>query len=144
MIAETMALSVFANGVYDFIKTGLQLNAGNLRAYFTNQQQPITEQYAQQIIDNIEADNLVQKINNGEITQNNIEQHITNSSVWKTHIDNSTHIQGDMISGDKVIGDKIQGDKLTDHARKISVDGNYIESQTNIIHKHNGTTEKKP
>lgn len=132
MVVEALALGVLGNGVYDFIKMGLQLNAANLRAYFTNQQQPITEQYAQQIIDNIKADNLVQKINNGEITQNTIERHIKNTAIWKELIDQSVNITATNSNVHTGSGNIHNGDVINTGG------GTYIKEQ----HNHS-TTEKK-
>lgn len=121
MIGEAITLSVLSSGIYDLIKAGVELTTAKVQAHFANQGVAASKEQAEQIINKIEADNLVQNINNGEVSRDNIESHFISNETWQSVVNNinnhnktvtnTTHITdsnvhsgtGDIVGGDKVI-----------------------------------------
>lgn len=88
MIGEAITLGVLSSSIYDLIKAGVGLTTAKVQAHFANQGVAVSEEQAEQIINKIEADNLVQNINNGEVSRDNIESHFTSNETWQSVVNN--------------------------------------------------------
>ncbi|MGB3109397.1 MAG: hypothetical protein WBB40_02295 [Psychrobacter alimentarius] len=147
MIMESIAVSVCANWVYEFLKLALPLSPSNVVAYFANNQITLTELQAEQLTNVMEHDNLelkaeqlsekdfIKELENNEQFQQFVES--INQTVINNNTDNRIQINGDnsSISTD-------EGDFLKDSSRKIEAKGNYTEDNS-VTNNYTATNNEK-
>lgn len=147
MIVESIAVSVCANWIYEFLKLALPLSPNNVVAYFANNQITLTELQAKQLTDVIEHNNLelkaeqlngenfVKELENNENFQQFIED--INQTIMNNNNDNRVQINGDNNSVNTG-----EGDFLKDSSRKIEAAGNYTEDNR-VTNNYAATNNQK-
>lgn len=144
---ESIAVSVCANWIYEFLKLALPLSPSNVVAYFANNQITLTELQAEQLTNVIEHDNLelkaeqlsekyfIKELENNQQFQQFVES--INQTIINNNTDNRIQINGDNSSISTG-----EGDFLKDSSRKIEAKGNYTENNS-VTNNYTATNNEK-
>ncbi len=134
---ESIAISVCANWIYEFLKLALPISPNGVIAYFANNQITLTELQAKQLTDVIEHDNLELKAE--QLNEESFAKELENNENFQQFIED---INQTIINNNNRVQITGKGDFLKDSSRKIEAAGNYTEDNR-VTNNYAATNNQK-